>query len=222
MTELSWSWRGRLPYGEALEKQRELRRSVIRGESPEALWLLEHDPVITTGRRRVPDLMSPEELAARGVDFHRTERGGLATYHGPGQLVAYAIVDCWSRGIGARGAVHAMEQGVINWLSELSLPAERRDGFPGVWINGDKICAVGMHFKCGVSIHGLGLNLSKGLQGFELITPCGITDGGVTTLESLTGIARSPEAAAEQLGPHLVRSFLYPVCTMNKPSRDAG
>ena len=144
---------------------------MISGESPEALWLLEHDPVITTGRRRVPDLMSPKELAARGVDFHRTERGGLATYHGPGQLVAYAIVDCWSRGIGARGAVHAMEQGVINWLREFSLPAERRDGFPGVWINGDKICAVGMHFKRGVSIHGLGLNLSKGLQGFEADHP---------------------------------------------------
>ena len=222
MKELSWSWLGRRPYGEVLARQRTYRESVIAGDMPEALWLVEHDPVITTGRRRVPDLMSPEQLAARGVDFHRTERGGLATYHGPGQLVAYAIVDCWGRGVGARGAVHAMEQGVIDWLRELGLTAGRRQGFPGVWVDGDKICAVGMHFKKGVSMHGLGLNLEDGSPGFDLITPCGITDGGVANLRSLTGLVLSPGDAAAHLGPHLVHNFLHPTCTMNKPSRDAG
>ena len=222
MKPLSWSWLGRLPYREALEMQRKHRTGVIDGTSPETLWLLEHDPVITTGRRPVPGLMSPTDLAARGVDFHRTERGGLATYHGPGQLVAYAIVDCWDRGIGARGAVHAMEQGVINWLASLGLPADRRAGFPGVWVGNNKICAVGMHFKKGVSMHGLGLNLTEGLHGFELITPCGITDGGVTTLQTLTSNVLSPVDAAQDLGPHLVHSFLNPICTLNTPSCDAS
>jgi len=220
--DLGWSWLGRRPYRETLEAQRKRRDAVIDGVAPETLWLLEHDPVVTTGRRRVPDLMTPEELAARGVDFHKTERGGLATYHGPGQLVAYAIVDCWGRGIGARGAVHAMEQGVIDWLREMGLPADRRNGFPGVWIGRDKICAVGMHFKKGVSMHGLGLNLTESLDGFDLITPCGITDGGVVSLAKLTGRAVSPEDAAQHLGPHLIRNFLNPACTLNKPSCDAG
>lgn len=222
MKPLSWSWLGRLPYREALEMQRKHRAGVIDGTSPETLWLLEHDPVITTGRRPVPGLMSPTDLAARGVDFHRTERGGLATYHGPGQLVAYAIVDCWDRGIGARGAVHAMEQGVIDWLASLGLHADRRAGFPGVWVGNNKICAVGMHFKKGVSMHGLGLNLTEGLHGFELITPCGITDGGVTTLQALTSSILSPVDAAQDLGPHLVHSFLNPTCTLNTPSCDAS
>ena len=222
MKTLHWSWLGRVSYQDALEMQRDRRTEVTRGDASEVLWLLEHDPVITTGRRPVPDLMNPQDLARRGIDFFRTERGGLATYHGPGQLVAYAIVDCWSRGLGARGAVHAMEQGVIDWLQSLGLSAERRAGFPGVWIEGNKICAVGMHFKKGVSMHGLGVNLTNDLHGFDLITPCGIKDGGVTDLQSVTGNALYPREAAQQLGPHLLQCFLNPTCTMSRPSRGTG
>ncbi len=222
MSALAWSWLGRLRYGQALEQQRRRREAVIAGELPEILWLLEHDPVVTTGRRKVPDLPSPAALSERGVDLHQTERGGLATYHGPGQLVAYAIIDCWGRGIGAKGAVHAMEQAVIDWLGTMNLIATRRPSFPGVWVGNDKICAVGMHFRKGVSMHGLAINLTNDLSGFELITPCGITDGGVTNVHTLSGIQLKPEEAAEGLAPHLVHNFLNPVCTLRKGTRQVG
>ena len=127
-------------------------------------------------------------------------------------------------GLSARGQLGLVAAGGDSdaLAREMGLPADRRNGFPGVWIGRDKICAVGMHFKKGVSMHGLGLNLTESLDGFDLITPCGITDGGVVSLAKLTGRAVSPEDAAQHLGPHLIRNFLNPACTLNKPSCDAG
>ena len=215
---LQWSWLGRVPYGQALEDQRNRREAVIQGQQSEVVWLLEHDPVITTGRRFVADLALKQDFMAKGIDLFHTERGGLATYHGPGQVVAYPIVDCWTRGMGAKGAVHAMEQSVIDWLETLDIAAARRPGHPGVWIGLAKICAVGMHFKKGVSMHGIAVNLSRTLPGFELITPCGISNATVTSVEQEAEIRLSSQEAAEALAPHIVRHLLNPTCRIKTRS----
>jgi lipoyl(octanoyl) transferase len=210
LTELGWSWLGRVRYGPMLERQRERREAVIQGTLPEVLWLLEHEPVITTGRRTVPDLPSPKELEERGIELAHTERGGLATFHGPGQLVAYGIIDSWGRGLGVKGTIHALEEGVIQWLDSLSIVAHRRPGFPGVWVGNEKICAIGMHFRRGVSMHGIALNLDPDLAGFQMITPCGITDAGLTSVARLCGQSKSPEEVAPTLAPTLIHHLLRP------------
>jgi lipoyl(octanoyl) transferase len=189
------AWLGPVPYGEALTRQRARRDAVLARQAPEAVWLLEHDPpVVTVGRRPAPGNPSPEALAARGIEHVATERGGLATWHGPGQLVGYLIVDAGGRGLGVRGMVAAIEQAVIDWLGGEGIEAERRAGWPGVWAGRDKICALGLHFRRGISMHGFALNLCPDLEaGFGVILPCGIVDGGVTSVERLTGRVLRPE-----------------------------
>lgn len=219
MSGLELAWLGRLPYAEALEMQRRRREAVLAGEAAEALWALEHDPVVTTGRRAAAGLPDAAWLAARGVELVVTERGGLATFHGPGQLVVYAIVDAGRRGLGPRRLVEALEQGVIDWLGARGLAAGRREGYPGVWVPSpaspaglDKIAAVGLHFRRGVSMHGLALNLRTDLRGFSLIVPCGITDASVTRLAEHDPQAPSPEQAApavlDAIRGHLLRASL--------------
>ena len=219
---LHWSWLGRVPYGQALEDQRHRREAVINGSLAEVIWLLEHNPVVTTGRRSVPDLLTREELEAHAIELFHTERGGLATYHGPGQLVAYPIIDCWTRGMGAKGAVHAMEQSVMDWLSTLGVKANRRVGFPGVWVADAKICAVGMHFKKGVSMHGISVNLSRNLPGFNLITPCGIADSSFTSVEQETNQLWLAKDAAESLAPHILQNLMNPTCRLKARSSSEG
>tara|TARA_B100000530_G_C15845583_1_gene443130 strand:+ start:330 stop:974 length:645 start_codon:yes stop_codon:yes gene_type:complete len=214
LIDLHWEWLGTLSYDTALDLQRKRREAVISAKAPEVLWLLEHEPVITTGRRKVDNLPSEESLRKSGVSLHQTERGGLATFHGPGQLVAYPIIDCWSRRLGAKGTVHALEQGVIRWLERHSIPAERRSGYPGVWIGKSKICAVGMHFRRGVSMHGVALNLNMDLDQFSMFTPCGITDGNVTHLANFTDSPPTPEQAAPSLAADLIYSLAHPECTI--------
>ena len=207
MTALGWEWHGRVPYGPALDAQRARRRQVLAGEAAEVIWLLEHPPVVTTGRRPAPGVPSAGDLAARGVELYAVERGGLATWHGPGQLVAYVIVEAGERGLGAKGLVVALEDATIAWLATQGLASGRRQGHPGVWVGKTKICALGLHFSRGVSMHGLALNLQPDLSGFGLIVPCGIVDGEVGSLQSLTGGAPNVEEASKTLGPMLVQAI---------------
>jgi len=183
------------------------RDQIIDRHAPEVLWLLEHDPVVTVGRRPAPGTPDAATLAGHGVDLHHTERGGLATWHGPGQLVLYALVDLVARGLGVRGLVAALEDGVIATLAGLGLPATRRCGFPGVWAEGDKVCAVGLHIRRGVAMHGLALNLTPDLGGYQLIVPCGITDAHPTSVARLLGRAPAPDALAAVLADHVQRSI---------------
>ncbi|MCB9778500.1 MAG: lipoyl(octanoyl) transferase LipB [Alphaproteobacteria bacterium] len=204
MSTLAWQWRGRLPYADALAEQRARREAIVAGRADEALWLLEHDPVVTTGKRAVPGL-DVVGLAARGIPVVPTERGGLATWHGPGQLVAYFLIDVEGRRLGPRVLVDRIQDTVAAWLDGLGVAAAPRPGLPGVWAGRDKICAVGLHIHQGVSIHGLALNLCPDLAAFSLFSPCGVapTDGGVTSVLALRGTAPSPEQAAASLGPAL-------------------
>lgn len=212
MSDLEWHWLGRQAYGPMLEKQRHRRSSVIDQSEPEVVWLLEHQPTITTGRREVHGLPSKADLVESGIELFQTERGGLATYHGPGQLVVYPILNCWKRGIGAKVAVKTVEDAIIDWLVEVGITGTRRIGFPGIWVGNDKIAAIGMHFRQGVSMHGAAINLSNDLSGFHLITPCGITDGGITSVEEQVGHAPNPQEAAPEVAKHLLRNLHAPQC----------
>lgn len=201
--EIERRWLGRVPYGEALEAQRARREALMAGQASEALWALEHDPVITTGRRAAAGLPDEVWRTTHGVALYETERGGLATWHGPGQLVVYAILDAGGRGHGPRSLVAALEDGLIAWLAGQGAAATRRAGYPGVWVPSstspaglDKIAAVGLHFRRGFTLHGLALNLCPDLRGFDAIVPCGISDASVTSLERVLGRAPGPEEAA--------------------------
>lgn len=200
-------WLGRLSYHWAWRLQHLRREAVIGGTAPEACWLLEHDPVITTGRRGVADLPTQEHLAARGVALHRTERGGLATWHGPGQLVGYLVIDLARHRLTVRTMVEGIEQGIIDWLETRGVEATRRAGYPGIWVGRDKICALGLHFRRGISMHGFALNLEPDLQGFKLITPCGIEDGGITSLRMVAGVSPHPREAATDVGWAVIRAL---------------
>ncbi len=203
---MNWRWLGTVPYGEALAAQRAHRDALVEGRAAEEVWLLEHPPVITTGRRDVGDL-DPARVAAAGFELFATERGGLATCHEPGQLVGYVLVD--ARAIGVWRTVVAIEGAVAGWLAEHGVEAGPREGYPGVWVGREKICAVGLHFRVGRTMHGLALNLVNDLRGFGLITPCGIVDGGVISLERLVGDrAPAPAEAARTLGPRIVTALL--------------
>lgn len=209
-------WLGRLRYGWAWKLQHLRRNAVIAGLAPEACWLLEHDPVVTTGRRAVADLDGPA-LRSHGIDVHATERGGLATWHGPGQLVGYLIVNIDARGIKVREAIHGIEQGLIDALLAWDVHAVRRAAYPGVWVGHDKIAAIGIHVSRGVTMHGFALNLIPDLGGFGQITPCGITDGGVTTLERITGLYVQPEDAAFGVGASVLRALGVPITLLQAP-----
>lgn len=208
---VTWSWLGRVPYADAHRAQQAWRERVLDGTAPSALWLLEHDPVVTVGLRPAPGTPPPDILAGHGIDWHQTERGGLATYHGPGQLVGYLLADVSTLGLGVRRTVEALEEALIDWLAEQGVAAGRRPGAPGVWVGRDKIAAIGLHFKRHldrhVSMHGFALNLRTDLAPYGLIVPCGITDGGVTSLHCLVHAAPDPAAAAPGVARHVLQAL---------------
>lgn len=207
---LSWEWLGRVDHAACAERQRARRDAIIAGEAAEVVWCVEHPPTVTVGRRPAPGTPSPEALASLGIAFSRTERGGLATWHGPGQLVVYPLISLWDRRLKVKDYVYRLEQATIDWLGTLGVDgARRRCGFPGVWVASDKVAAVGIHIRRGVSLHGLAINLAPDLAGFGAIVPCGIHDGGVTSVERLCGVAPQVGAAAEEFAP-LVANCLRP------------
>lgn len=200
MAGLGWSWWGRVPYREALQRQLAHRAAVQSKLAPGMLFLLEHDPVVTLGRRGGEIL--PAAHPPPGVEIVRTQRGGLATAHEPGQLVGYLVADI--RRPGVRRVVEALEEGLIAWLASRGLPAGRRDGFPGAWCGPRKVAAVGLHVERGVTAHGFALNLVNDLGTFAAIVPCGIRDAEVASVVGLGGGAISPTEAA----PGVARSVL--------------
>lgn len=196
-------WRGLWRYDEALVAQRVEREAVIDGRAGPVLWMLEHPPVITLGRRAAA--VDAVGIAEAGFQLVATERGGLATCHEPGQLVGYLIRDVST--VGVRCAVHAIEGALIEWLAGAGVYARRRSDAPGVWVGGDKVAALGLHVRRGVTMHGFALNLVNDLRGFSLITPCGITDGGVTTVERCTGTSYTPAEAWPSVAAAVLHAF---------------
>jgi len=168
---------GRRAYGEVLELQRALARRRIAGEIVDDLLLLvEHDPVITLGRGTRADSLPlpPAELVRRGVEVAEVERGGDVTWHGPGQLVGYPILDLARHRPDLHWYLRRLEAALIAALDRLEVPAERNPGLTGVWTRGRKIASLGIHVKQWVTLHGFALNVTGELSGFDLIVPCGI------------------------------------------------
>jgi len=168
---------------------------VITGRAPEVVWMLEHPAVVTLGRRGGDLVGVPPK-----VPVVRTERGGLATVHVPGQLVGYVIVDLHRVGIGVREAVRRLESALIQWLSGRGVVAGRRAGFPGVWVGEGKIAALGLHVRRGVTMHGFALNLDPDLASFDWIVPCGIAGAQTTSLARCGGGAPAAHSVAEAVG----------------------
>ena len=176
---------GRLPYAEALELQRSVARARISGALAEdVLLLVEHPPVITCGRSsKAAHLVAlPAVLAARGVDVHEIERGGDVTFHGPGQLVGYAIIDLTRHRQDLHWYLRQLEGALIAALSMLGIAAERRAGFTGVWVGDRKIASIGVHTRDWVTWHGFALNVTTDVRWFDLIVPCGIAGVEMTTV----------------------------------------
>jgi len=174
---------GPRPYDEILELQRRLCRQRMAGEQQEDLLLLvEHEPVVTLGRGTRPSSvrLTPEALSERGVTLVEVERGGDATFHGPGQLVGYPVLDLREHREDLHWYLRQLEGALITALAELGVPAERNPGLTGVWTRGRKIASIGIHVKQWVTFHGFALNITTDLRGFDLIVPCGI-DGVVMT-----------------------------------------
>lgn len=192
---------GTMPYRQALELQHELVARRQRGEIGDTLVLVEHPPVITMGRSAVAEhILAPESiLAAAGATVERIERGGEATYHGPGQLVGYPILDLRAHLRSLKKFVHLLEEVFILYLArEFGITAGRDDEHRGVWVNNEKITAIGIAVQQRVTFHGFAFNVSTDLSHFGWIIPCGITDRGQTSLEQLTGAA--PEMSRVKRG----------------------
>ena len=186
-------------YAEAMRVQNERRRAVEEGRQGNALFLLEHTPVITLGRRthRENILRSDTELATMGIEVCETDRGGDVTYHGPGQLIAYPILDLrlWRPSIG--WYLRSLEEVIIRLLTTYGLEAERNPGFTGVWVNGAKVAAIGVGIHNWVTFHGLALNVAPDMSHFQSIIPCGIDDKPLTSLKQVLGKApRMPQVMA--------------------------
>jgi len=180
---------GLLPYGEALQLQEALVSRRQRGEIDDTLLLLQHTPVVTLGRsaNRENVLFSREALRARGVALFETGRGGDVTYHGPGQVIGYPIIDLSPDRRDVHRYVRDLEDVMIRTCADYSVAAQRIPGMSGCWVDEGKIGAIGVRIARWVTSHGFALNVATDLDAFDLIVPCGITDRSVTSLAAELG-----------------------------------
>ena len=204
-------------YAAAHALQECLLQARIRGEVPDTVLLLEHPPVLTLGRALKAAsnvLLSPAQLAERGFDLHETGRGGDVTYHGPGQLVGYPIVDLAPDREDVRRYVRELEETMIRTVADYGIVAGRTAGQSGAWVEATrqggrtaKIGAVGVRLSRWVTMHGFALNVTTDLSHFETIVPCGISDKGVTSIERETGSTPSVLEVGERAAGYFAKLF---------------
>jgi len=215
MRSCQWRDLGLLDYSAAFEVQRALVARRKRGEISDQFLLVEHPHTITLGRNgHMENLLAREEVLERaGVAFHPTDRGGDITYHGPGQIVGYPILDLrdWNRDVVAY--VRSIEQVIIDALADFRLETGRTPGMTGVWVDGAKIAAIGVHISRWVTSHGFALNLSTDLSYFQYIVPCGLAKP-VTSMSAL-GVCVPKETVIERLVFHFGRVFEYNMASAN-------
>ena len=175
---------GSVDYPYALALQRDLHHRVATGDLPALLLLLQHPHVYTLGRRgsETDILVSAEVLRELDADVHHTDRGGEVTYHGPGQLVGYPILDLRAAGLGPLAYVRALERVIVSTLAELGIRATAEDRPTGVWVGDAKIAAIGVRVSRGVTMHGFSLNVNPDLTYFNHIVPCGMPNASVTSI----------------------------------------
>ena len=169
-------------YAPTIEAMAAHAAGIRAGTTDEEVWLLEHAPVLTGGT----SAQDIDLVDTGGIDVHRSGRGGQWTWHGPGQRVAYVMLDLGARNPDVRAYVQALEAWIIDTLASFGVTGQRRDGHPGIWVAGDgqldKIAAIGVRISRWVSWHGIAINLDPDLSAFDRIVPCGVRDGGVTSL----------------------------------------
>jgi len=212
--------RGHVDYPLAVGMMEARAAAIAGGEAPELVWLLEHPPLYTAGvSSKDADLLEPGRFPV-----HRTGRGGQFTYHGPGQRVAYVMLDLNRRGRDVRAFVRGLEQWIIGALGEFGVPADVREGRVGVWVERkgpgwsreDKIAAIGVKVRKWVSFHGISLNVEPDLTHFTGIVPCGIQEHGVTSLVDL-GVPATMDEADEALRISFHRVFGPTVAVAREP-----
>ena len=210
MRELRYAFLGRLGYRPAAHLQEQARDRLRQG-GRERLLLLEHEHVYTLGRSADPADVRAEEawLAARGVAVEESDRGGQVTYHGPGQLVGYPILDLDPDRRDVRRYVRDLQEVLVRTLADLGVAAEGRGSQPeiGVWVGREKIASIGVHLSRWITTHGFALNLTTDLSYFDGIVACGLEDVRMTSLERLTGRRVEPAAAAETCARHFAAVF---------------
>ena len=184
-------WLGRVPYAEGVDLQKRLVEQRKTGAIPDQLLLLEHPPVITLGVKTRDDrthiVATPETLEDEGVEVFESGRGGDVTYHGPGQLVGYPIIDLRPDRCDVHRYVRDLEEVLIQTVARFGIVAQRASGLTGIWVDDRKLAAIGVRIARWITSHGFALNVTTKLEHFNLIIPCGIVDKGVTSLAQLTG-----------------------------------
>lgn len=208
------AWLGRVEYPAAWSWQRELFLARLDGERGDSLMLLEHPPTYTLGRRAMDDDLVYDAIdrEIRGIAMHRVDRGGRATYHGPGQLVGYPIMALGER-YDVITYLRKLEEVLIRTLAELGVAAHRDPEHTGVWVGKNKIGAIGVKITRGITMHGFALNVTTDLKMFEGIVPCGIQDRWVTSIAQESGVSPDVRSvaslAAEQLAEIFGRQLLW-------------
>jgi lipoyl(octanoyl) transferase len=215
--QLDTTYIGMLDYKEAWDLQKAYVQQIDKGERAETLLLLQHPPTYTLGSDRHPEhlLLDEETLNNRGISVYNIDRGGDITYHGPGQLVGYPLLYLDAIGLNLHGYLRNLEQVIIEWLAQYGIKGDRKSGYTGVWVDDEKITAIGVKFNRAkqrrgfITSHGFALNIKSGIaaEGFSGIVPCGIQQFGVTSFNDLTGYNMTVEEAASQIAPLFQQHF---------------
>ena len=200
---------GTVPYERALNLQQELMHARADGRIDDVLLLLQHPPVFTIGRFRGEEdiTVPPETLARERIAVFHTNRGGALTFHGPGQLVGYPILNLKEHGLGVREYIWKLEATVIELLLALGIQADRVAEYPGVWVGGNKICSIGIHVSHHITTHGFALNVSNDLRYFRYARPCGLSGEVMTSVSELLGHRVEMETIIERLLPSFSEMF---------------
>jgi lipoyl(octanoyl) transferase len=195
-------WLGKVEY-EPTWREMQRITDTRDANTPDEIWLLEHPPVFTQGLNGSPDHV----LAAGDIPVVQIDRGGQVTYHGPGQLVVYPLIDIRRAGLGVRDLVTALERAVIDYCASLGIEAECRKNAPGVYVSGQKIASVGLRIRRGASYHGLAFNVNMDLEPFQRINPCGYAGLQMTQLAALGQPDATVEATGRAFTPFLQRAL---------------
>ncbi len=214
---------GRMPYREAWDYQESLlaglQRAGLSGDAPQQpagyLLFVEHPHVYTLGKSgdRSNLLIPPAKMEEEQIEFYHTNRGGDITYHGPGQIVGYPVVDLYALNIGIKKYIHLIEETIIRTVGTYGHETMRLEGATGVWMRRaagqrqEKICAIGVRVSRGITMHGFAFNVNTDLHFFDYINPCGFTDKGVTSLEKETGHPQDMEAVKREVARQFAEVF---------------